>query len=131
MLYRKWKIKIVVVLDVWSAAHLEDFLIKQSVLFFFFHVSNVLGVCRGMRMRSLASYAKACTCVKWWYLQQFFFIFSKFSFFSFISKCQKELLRCAPPFSYVCDFFSNGWLWVVLDGKSWQEYPVNAGVLQG
>ena len=28
-------------------------------------------------------------------------------------------------------FLSNRWLWVVLDGKSSQEYPVNAGVSQG
>ena len=28
-------------------------------------------------------------------------------------------------------FLSNRWLWVVLDGKSSQEYPVNAGVPQG
>ena len=27
--------------------------------------------------------------------------------------------------------YSNRWLWVVLDGKSSQEYPVNAGVPQG
>ena len=28
-------------------------------------------------------------------------------------------------------FLSNRWLWVVLDGKSSQEYPLNAGVPQG
>ena len=33
MLYRKWKIKNIVALDVRSAAHLEAFLIKQGVLF--------------------------------------------------------------------------------------------------
>ena len=33
VLYRKWKIKNVVVLDVRSAAHLESFLMKQGVLF--------------------------------------------------------------------------------------------------
>ena len=40
------------------------------------------------------------------YLQQFFSLFqnSDFSGFSkFIYKCQKEILRCAPP-SHVCDF---------------------------
>ena len=26
-------------------------------------------------------------------------------FFKFINKCQKEILRCAPPFSHVCNFF--------------------------
>ena len=39
----------------------------------------------------------------------FFFIFSKFwfsGFSKFINKCQKEILRCAPPSSQVCDFFS-------------------------
>ena len=34
-------------------------------------------------------------------------------------------------FAIICFFLSNRWLWVVLDGKSSQEYPVNAGVLQG
>ena len=28
-------------------------------------------------------------------------------------------------------FLSNRWLWVILNGKSSQEYPVNAGVPQG
>ena len=49
------------------------------------------------------------TCVKWLYLQQFFFSFfqnSDFSGFSkFINKCQKEIVRCAPPSSHVCDFY--------------------------
>ena len=31
----------------------------------------------------------------------------------------------------IASFLSNRWLWVVLDGKSSQEYPVNAGVPQG
>ena len=34
-------------------------------------------------------------------------------------------------FGLVSSFFSNRRLWVVLDGKSSQEYPVNAGVPQG
>ena len=34
-------------------------------------------------------------------------------------------------FGLISSFLSNRWLWVVLDGKSSQEYPVNAGVLQG
>ena len=29
------------------------------------------------------------------------------------------------------EFLSNRWLQVFLDGKFWQEYPVNAGVPQG
>ena len=28
-------------------------------------------------------------------------------------------------------FLSNRWLWFVLDGKSSQEYPINAGVPEG
>ena len=68
----------------------------------------------------LTSYLRNCTtndcgfwyrCVKWWYLRQFFFISSKFVFFEFskfISKRQKEILRCAPPSSHVCDFFFLG-----------------------
>ena len=34
-------------------------------------------------------------------------------------------------FSLISSFLSNRWLRVVLDGKSSQEYPVNAGVPQG
>ena len=34
-------------------------------------------------------------------------------------------------FGHISSFFSNGWLQVVLNGKSSQEYPVNAGVPQG
>ena len=61
-------------------------------------------------------------CVKWWYLQQLFFfiiiiifllLYFFFSFFQnsdlffyfwkFINKCQKEILRCAPPL-HMSDF---------------------------
>ena len=70
----------------------------------------------------LTSYHRNCTsydfgfwytCVKWWYLQQFFsfFLKSDFSTFSkFINKRQKEILRCAPPSLHVCDFFVKLWL---------------------
>ena len=34
-------------------------------------------------------------------------------------------------FGLISSFLSNRWLWVVLYGKSSQEYPVNAGVPQG
>ena len=34
-------------------------------------------------------------------------------------------------FGLISSFLSNRWLWVVLDGKSSQKYPVNAGVPQG
>ena len=34
-------------------------------------------------------------------------------------------------FGLISSFLSNRWLQVVLEGKSSQEYPVNAGVLQG
>ena len=34
-------------------------------------------------------------------------------------------------FGLISSFLSNRWLWVALDGKSSQEYPVNAGVPQG
>ena len=34
-------------------------------------------------------------------------------------------------FGLISSFLSNRWLRVVLDGKSSQEYPVNAGVSQG
>ena len=32
---------------------------------------------------------------------------NKYLFFKFISKYQKDILRCAPPSSHVCDFFVN------------------------
>ena len=69
----------------------------------------------------LAWYFKNCTpsdygfwytCVKW-YLQQTFSFFQKsvFSGFSkFINKCQKEILQCTAPFSYVCNFIVKLWL---------------------
>ena len=34
-------------------------------------------------------------------------------------------------FGFISSFLTNRRLWVVLDGKSSQEYPVNAGVPQG
>ena len=34
-------------------------------------------------------------------------------------------------YGLISSFLSNRWLRVVLDGKSSQEYPVNAGVPQG
>ena len=34
-------------------------------------------------------------------------------------------------FALILSFLSNTWLWVVLDVKSSQKYPVNAGVPQG
>ena len=34
-------------------------------------------------------------------------------------------------FGFISSFLSNRQLWVVLDGRSSQEYPVNAGVPQG
>ena len=36
----------------------------------------------------------------------------------------------AQMFGVIPSFFSNGWLWVVWDGKSSQEYQVNARVPQ-
>ena len=36
-------------------------------------------------------------------------IFNRYLFFKFISKCQKEILRCAPPSSHMCDFFELSW----------------------
>ena len=36
--------------------------------------------------------------------------------------------RCA---HYISSFLSNSGPWVILDGKSTQEYPVNTGLSQG
>ena len=38
------------------------------------------------------------------FLGPFQHFFSKYLFFKFISKCQKEILRCAPLSSHVCNF---------------------------
>ena len=38
-------------------------------------------------------------------------------FFKFINKCQKEILRCAPPCSYVCDLFISFRTWVICQTK--------------
>ena len=60
MFHRNWKTKNVA-LYVRSAAHLEGFSIKRRA--FFLHVSNVFGVCRGVRrgvrVQSHASYAES------------------------------------------------------------------------
>ena len=62
-----------------------------------------------LHLRNRTSYdcSFRCTCVKWLYPQQFFFFFSRlwfFGFSKFISKCQKEILRCSSLSSYVCVF---------------------------
>ena len=41
-------------------------LFNQTRRAFFYHVSNVLGVCRGVRVRSHASYAEAFTVIHHW-----------------------------------------------------------------
>ena len=38
---------------------------------------------------------------------------------------------CGRVFGLIASFHSNRWLRVVLDGKTLQDYPVNAGVPQG
>ena len=38
-------------------------------------------------------------------LASFNSFFNHYLFFKFINKCQKEILRCAPTSSHVCDFF--------------------------
>ena len=50
------------------------------------------------------------TCVKYDISSNFFSFFQNSDFLDFskfINKCQKEILRCAPPSSYVFDFFFN------------------------
>ena len=39
--------------------------------------------------------------------------------------------KCSKFYNRSMDVFNTGSFWVVLDGKSSQEYPVNAGVPQG
>ena len=41
-------------------------------------------------------------------LAHFNIFFSNYLFFKFINKCQKEILKCVPPSSHVCDFFDKG-----------------------
>ena len=57
--------------------------------------------------------------------------FSNYLLFKFINKCQKEILRCAPPFSHVCDFLRNRKLREVLNGQTFSWANVNARVSQG
>ena len=49
---------------------------------------------------------------KYWHYFVFIGPFQQFSyfffFFKFINKCQKEILRCTPPSSHVCDFSYMG-----------------------
>ena len=72
---RKWKIKKTLVLDVWSATYLKTFWIKQGMLLFL-HVSNVSGMCRGMRLRL----AFAIACLICWSLLLSFFVLKIFGF---------------------------------------------------
>ena len=73
---------------------------------------NDKNFCLTPYMRTCTSYDCGfwCTCVRSWYLEHFFF-FSFFqnldfsSFSKFVNKCQKEILRCAPPSSHVCFFY--------------------------
>ena len=68
----------------------------------------------------LKTYLRNCTSCDWLLLHMckmvcpancFIFQKSDFSGFSkFINKCQKEILRCAPPSSDGCDFFVKLWL---------------------
>ena len=46
------------------------------------------------------------------------------------NKIVDHLQKCVS-FGLISSFLSNRNLWVVLDGKSSQEYPFDAGVLQG
>ena len=43
----------------------------------------------------------------------------------------RQYFRSSDIWSYFLSFLCNRGLWVVLDGKCSQEYPVNAGVPQG
>ena len=52
-------------------------------------------------------------------LQQFF---NKYLFFKFISKCEKEILRCTPPSLHVCDFLSLFYQKVDSNGYYWSEF---------
>ena len=98
---------------------------------FFFHFFRILILCvvrrvKGQKMaqndkKKLSHAISHELYLIWlWFLaqmckmvQHFFFHFyqnSDFScFLKFINKCQKEILRCAPPSSHLCDFFLK-WL---------------------
>ena len=75
-------------------------------------IKMVKKLCLTPYLMNCTSYDYGCwyTCVKWWYVQDFFFFFFFFHIFNlsgfskFIKKCQKQILRCAPPSSHVCDF---------------------------
>ena len=56
--------------------------------------------------------------------------FDMLVFFTNLSLMEFDLRYLSQIFDLISSFLSNRWLWVVLDGKSSQEYPVNAGVPQ-
>ena len=68
--------------------------------------------CLALYLRNCSSYDCGfwCTCVKSWYLKQFFSFFQKSDFLGFsefINVWRKEILRCAPPSSHMCDLKNN------------------------
>ena len=64
------------------------------------------------------------THVKWWYLQQLFFIFSKFWFFGFIKVCQKEIV-VSNAFSSLYKMLSIIWnlLHISYNDETWYSIP--------
>ena len=115
-----------------------------QMLFSFFKNFGFLG-CEGDGLKGqkmahhnkkicLTSYLRNCTsydCGFWytyvkWYLHQIFSFFQKpdfLGFSKFINKCQKEILRCAPPSSHMFDFFVK--LWLIL--SQYHLYSSKAG----
>ena len=126
--------KTVVVLVVRSAVHLEAFLIKQGILFFLIKqgVSNILGVCRGVCMKSHASYAEAWYIILHWKwfcwtfckILQFIYYFDNFlKWYIFVLQDKLKFLvlhhfmKCFLKIMFtklLLDEERNGWWWISL-----------------
>ena len=91
-------------------------LLDQQLIFSQLYLIKLLGLLTGLRLLEL------------WHL--IYTTFDRVWHAGLLDKRKSYGISCQI-FSLVSSFLSNRRLWVVLDGKSSQEYPVNVGVLQG
>ena len=92
-------------------------LLNQLQIFIQLHLIELLGILTGLRLLKLLHliYPRLLT---------------GFGILVFFTNVKSYGISCQI-FSLISSFLSNRWLWVVLDGNSSQEYPVNVGVPQG
>ena len=102
---------------------------------FFLISSMVLGLFHQLQIFSqlyLIELVGVLTCLGWLELWHLIYprLLTGFGILVFLHK-RKSYGISGQIFGLISSFLSNRRLWVVLDGKSSQEYPVNAGVPQG